>query len=96
MLDALVNQRIPYPMKIQPHYLDIQSLNQAAINYTYEVSKISAAALPLVSDVYQLLESGSAMGFGCGPILVSKNEISSHQLDKFSIAIPEKTMNFLF
>ncbi|MEP7322024.1 MAG: 1,4-dihydroxy-6-naphthoate synthase [Saprospiraceae bacterium] len=98
MMDAFVHHKIPHSIPLQTHFLDIQALNSAALNHQYAVSKISVATLPLISDQYQLLESGAAMGFGCGPILVSKKEIRPDEMEKLMFAIPGKntTAHYLF
>jgi 1,4-dihydroxy-6-naphthoate synthase len=53
-----------------------------------------------VANSYVLLDSGSALGFGVGPLLISKREISIAELKEnpsFKIGIPGKytTANFL-
>jgi 1,4-dihydroxy-6-naphthoate synthase len=98
MMDAFVHHRIPHSIPFQTHFLDIQALNNAALHHKYAISKISVATLPLISDHYQLLESGAAMGFGCGPILVSKKDIHPDEMEDLTFAIPGKntTAHYLF
>lgn len=98
MMDALVHHRVEHPFSITTHLLDIQLLNESAIHGIYDVSKISAATLPLVEDTYQLLESGAAMGFGVGPILVSKKKLSPSEITNCAIGIPgqQTTAHYLF
>lgn len=98
MMDALVHHRISHPYHLSTHLLDIQQLNESAINAQYDVSKISAATLPLIENTYQLLESGAAMGFGVGPILVSKYKLSAEKLTNCTIGIPGQntTAHYLF
>ena len=48
---------------------------------------------------YQLLDAGSALGYNCGPLLISKSPIASDALNRnLRIAIPGKytTANLLF
>jgi len=42
----------------------------------------------LVSDKYQILNSGSALGRGCGPLIISKSSLSLDDLKDKTIAIP--------
>lgn len=69
---------------------DIQSLNKDAMEGRYEVSAISFAAYPYVSDRYKLMPCGASMGDDYGPILVAREKLSSEDLKKARIAIPGK------
>lgn len=51
---------------------DVETLNDAAERGTYELTKISYGALPRLGSRYRVLRSGGALGYGCGPLLVSK------------------------
>jgi len=53
-----------------PHIDDVEALNTAAFNKRYQITKLSFYAYLLLKNDYELLDSGSALGFGCGPILV--------------------------
>ncbi|HNR08759.1 MAG TPA: 1,4-dihydroxy-6-naphthoate synthase [Saprospiraceae bacterium] len=98
MMDALVNRKLPSGPDLKVHLMDIQQLNQAAVAATFDVTKISVAAYPLVSDQYELLDAGAAMGFGCGPLVVAKTALKEKDLDRLKIAIPGRhtTANYLF
>lgn len=50
---------------------DVQELNAAAFASRYQVTKLSAAAWLRLKDRYELLDSGGALGFGCGPLVVT-------------------------
>jgi 5,8-dihydroxy-2-naphthoate synthase len=52
---------------------DIESLNQRARNKELDVSAVSIHAYAYLADDYALLNSGSSMGDGYGPRLVSKS-----------------------
>ena len=69
---------------------DIQSLNKEAVQGTYDVTAISFAAYPNISDKYMLLPCGSSMGEGYGPIVVSATKLSLADLSSIRIAIPGK------
>jgi len=49
---------------------DIESLNRAALNGTYDISAISFHAYPHVADQYLLLSCGASVGDGYGPLVV--------------------------
>ena len=52
-------------------FADVQSLNEGAQSGDYDIVKISYGNLWNVQDKYGLLYSGGAMGYGCGPLLLS-------------------------
>ncbi len=73
MFDALVNDRIEHDgVRFATSYFDIEELNRAVRAGEPDVCKISYAVWPAVSDRYTLLESGSALGRGNGPLLVRR------------------------
>ena len=78
-------------------FADIEELNKLAIEEEIDVCKISYNAYPLVAEKYQILDSGSALGRNCGPLLIAKNKISENRFSKITVAIPGKntTANFL-
>ena len=76
---------------------DIEQLNRAATEQEFDVVKISYAHYPKVSQAYQILTAGSAMGFGNGPLLVSRRKIYPDEVPHLLIAIPgvDTTANML-
>jgi 1,4-dihydroxy-6-naphthoate synthase len=52
-------------------FADVQSLNEGAQAGDFDIAKISYGNLWNVQDRYGLLYSGGAMGYGCGPLLLS-------------------------
>jgi len=79
---------------------DVEALNQKAKTGSVDITKLSYHALGHFSHDYQLLPSGSALGFGCGPLLISKQHLSENdiELKQLNIAIPGiyTTANYLF
>jgi 1,4-dihydroxy-6-naphthoate synthase len=76
---------------------DVEELNQKAFRSELDVTKLSFHAFAhLISD-YQLLNSGSALGQNCGPLLVSKLPQLNARNSEIQVAIPGKytTANFL-
>ncbi|MBR4952808.1 MAG: 1,4-dihydroxy-6-naphthoate synthase [Alistipes sp.] len=73
MFDAIVNKRIDlegYTFDVEYH--DIEQLNERVLSGEAEVSKCSTALLRAVGERYRLLDSGSALGRGNGPLLVRR------------------------
>lgn len=70
------------------HYADIQDLNRAAINGKYDIIKASFAAYPFFEKEYELLHSGAALGFGVGPVLISKLPEKKISIADSKIALP--------
>ncbi|MCB1138840.1 MAG: 1,4-dihydroxy-6-naphthoate synthase [Leptospiraceae bacterium] len=60
----------PDQPEFEPVFLDIQELNQAAENGSYELTKLSCYAYLGLQDKYTMLPAGGALGRGCGPLLV--------------------------
>ncbi len=72
--------------RFKPHLYDVEELNLKASNETYHVTKLSFFAYLKLKQHYALLDSGSALGYGCGPLLVAGNP--DINLDEARIAIP--------
>ena len=69
---------------------DIQSLNEMAIEEKLDITAISLAAYPTISDKYAILSSGASMGYKYGPLVVAKKRFTLEELKKKLIAIPGK------
>ena len=98
IFDAMVNGRIDTEgLRFQLHLADVEELNQLGFSNTLDISKVSYHAFAYLSASYQLLTAGSALGFGNGPLLISKHKIFPDELDGLKIAIPGKytTANLL-
>ncbi|EAI4428693.1 S-ribosylhomocysteine lyase [Campylobacter lari] len=54
--------------------LDIQTLNELALENIYDVSAISFALYPLIASEYALLKTAVSFGEGYGPKLVKKKD----------------------
>lgn len=73
MFDAIINRRIDLDgFEFDVEYLDIEQLNQAALGRRADITKCSTAILPYIAEHYSLLDSGSALGRGNGPLLVRR------------------------
>jgi 1,4-dihydroxy-6-naphthoate synthase len=69
---------------------DVETLNEWALAGRLDVTKLSFHALGHVLDQYVLLMAGSALGRGCGPLLVARENFSVAALPGLTIAIPGK------
>ncbi len=69
---------------------DIQTLNEMAIDEKLDITAISLAAYPTISDKYAILSSGASMGYKYGPLVVAKERFPLEELKKKLIAIPGK------
>lgn len=67
---------------------DVETLNQLALKGELDVSKVSYHALGHIRDEYTLLRSGSALGRGCGPLLVAAENLEPADLRGRTIAVP--------
>lgn len=75
---------------------DIQSLNVDAVNEVYDVTAVSFGMYPRIADKYALLSSGSSIGDGYGPIVVSKEPLAPADIEDTLVAIPgENTSAFV-
>ena len=86
--DALVHGRIAAPFTAVPALHDIEELNALARDGRYELTKLSIGALAGVRDRYTLLRSGGALGHGCGPLVVAREQASLGDAALGRIAIP--------
>jgi 1,4-dihydroxy-6-naphthoate synthase len=98
IFDALVHGRIDTEGLEFDYFLaDVEELNKRAFSSDVDITKISTHAFAYASVNYLILDSGSALGYHNGPLLVSKKLIDTDQLCKVRIAIPGRytTANLL-
>jgi 1,4-dihydroxy-6-naphthoate synthase len=89
MFYALATHKLPTPGYKYTHVLsDIQSLNEAALTETYDVTAISFAAYPTLRDKYILLDCGASFGENYGPIVVSSKSMKPTELAGKRVAVP--------
>jgi len=67
---------------------DVETLNRLALAGELDMTKVSYHALGHIREEYALLRSGSALGRGCGPLLVAREEIPLNELHDRPIAVP--------
>ncbi|MES1213959.1 MAG: 1,4-dihydroxy-6-naphthoate synthase [Bacteroidota bacterium] len=101
IFDALVNHKIDTEgFSFEAVLEDVETLNQWTLQSKLDITKLSFPAFFQSTGNYVLLGSGSALGKGVGPLLVTKNEKSptEDEIINSSIALPGKntTANLLF
>ena len=67
---------------------DVETLNKLARAGELDVSKVSYHAFGHIREEYALLRSGSALGRGCGPLLVAAEKCDPRALRGRTIAVP--------
>jgi 1,4-dihydroxy-6-naphthoate synthase len=67
---------------------DIDVLNAAALAGEADIVKMSFHAYGHVRDRYCLLRSGGALGRGCGPLVVAREQLTREALAERTVAIP--------
>lgn len=89
IFDALVNKKIDTgEIDFEPVPEDVETLNQWALNGKLDITKLSFPAFFQSLDKYVLLNSGSALGKGVGPLLVKAPELDVNNVADHSILIP--------
>lgn len=99
IFDAMVNGRInTEDLEFDFFIADVEELNRRVFAAEPDISKISCHAYAHAAEDYLILDSGGAMGYGSGPLLVSKRPIDMVNPEKLHIAIPGiyTTANLLF
>lgn len=76
--------------RLEPVFEDVETLNKMAREGALEITKISFHAYGYLRDVYRLLKSGSALGRGCGPLVVVQQGREDLDLSTAKVAIPGK------
>jgi len=75
---------------IEHELRDIQTLNEAAFQGTYEITALSFHAYAHLAERYDLMPSGASFGDGYGPVVVARQPCSREALAGRRIAIPGK------
>ena len=92
--DAIPTEGLQYGTRIE----DVETLNQMAFNGDLDITKLSYHAYLKLRDKYTLLRAGSALGFGCGPLVIARQPLTEDQLLNGRIAVPGEntTAHMLF
>jgi 1,4-dihydroxy-6-naphthoate synthase len=86
---ALLHKKISTGgVEFEPVIADVEQLNQMAKSGVLDVTKLSFAAYRHFQDTYRMLDAGSALGDGCGPLVISKRKIQRNEIGRCSVALP--------
>jgi len=86
---GLVSGKIQLPgYQVREELHDVETLNQMAFNNVLDVTKLSFLAWLMVKDRYQLLSSGGALGYGCGPVVIGLRPLDREDMRGCRIALP--------
>jgi 1,4-dihydroxy-6-naphthoate synthase len=89
MFYALATHKLATPGYKYTHVLsDIQTLNEAALTETYDVTAVSFAAYPSLRDKYVLLDCGASFGENYGPIVAASKSMKKEDLAGKRIGVP--------
>lgn len=106
IFDAMIHQKIDTEgLSFEVAYEDVETLNQKAFRAELDITKLSYHAYAYLTDNYVLLHSGSAIGFGVGPLLICNKpeylqegiESLTSRIKGLRVGIPGRytTANFL-
>jgi 1,4-dihydroxy-6-naphthoate synthase len=88
---ALVRGKVRVPgIEFQERLFDVETLNTMAFGGELDITKISFHAFGYLRERYALLRSGSALGRGCGPLIVARPDVRLSDLARSVVAIPGK------
>ena len=101
IFDALVNHKIDTEgFEFDVVLEDVQTLNEWALARKLDITKLSFPAFFQSLDCYHLFNSGSALGKGVGPLLITNTakEISEEDVNNGQIILPgiNTTAHLLF
>lgn len=99
IFDALVHKKIDLEgLDFDFRMEDVETLNNLALKGQADMIKVSFHAYLYLHQTYVLLQSGSALGRGNGPLLIAKKAIPPESIPWHTIAIPGEytTAHLLF
>ena len=100
IFDALIHHKIDTEgFDFDVYYEDVERLNQKAFKGELDITKLSYHAYAYALRHYVLLDAGSALGFGVGPLLICKKPelVEGFRTANHKVGTPGKytTANFL-
>ncbi|NJD53589.1 MAG: 1,4-dihydroxy-6-naphthoate synthase [Candidatus Methanoperedens sp.] len=87
---AMTHNKLSPDLEFSETLKDVETLNRLALQKVFDVTKASFHGFGFLRDDYCLLHSGSALGRGCGPLIVARNGTGQQELSSKKIAIPGK------
>ncbi|MFD1164135.1 menaquinone biosynthesis family protein [Sphingobacterium daejeonense] len=92
IFDALIHDKINCEgLQFHVEYHDVETLNAKAFRGDLDITKLSYHAFAYAVEDYELLDAGSALGFGVGPLLICKDKDLAAELSQYvGKDLPEK------
>jgi 1,4-dihydroxy-6-naphthoate synthase len=86
------------PARFTTQLHDVETLNQMAFEGRLDITKLSFFAYLKCKADYQLLGSGAALGYGCGPVVVAKKPLKAADMAAARVVLPGEwtTAHLLF
>lgn len=84
----LIHENVSTQFSIKEELHDVEKLNEYAKERKFDVTKLSFFAYFHVLEGYALLNSGAALGRGCGPLLVKKKGKDLKRVKGETILVP--------
>lgn len=89
IFDAILHHRINTEGLTFRHQMhDVETLNRMALSGEADMIKVSYFTFLMARQNYLLLDSGSAMGFGNGPLLISKKKFTIEDMKNLKVLVP--------
>jgi len=83
IFDALIHHKIDTKgLDFEVEYHDVETLNLKAFQGELDITKLSYHAFAYAVEDYELLDAGSALGFGVGPMLITKDPMMAKSLQQ--------------
>jgi 1,4-dihydroxy-6-naphthoate synthase len=76
----------PFDFAIQLH--DVQTLNEQVMADAFDISKVSFHTYLRARGQYALLNTGAALGFGCGPLVIAQRADALDTPASARVAVP--------
>ena len=96
IFDALVHHKVDTEgLEFEVVFADVEQLNKWALHGKLDITKLSYNAFTHCVNDYVLLDSGSALGNNCGPLLIKKRNTILTTKSKIAIPGEYTTANML-
>lgn len=99
IFNALVHGMVPVPgCAVREELHDVETLNRMAFENRLDVTKLSFHAWLMVKENYQLLSTGGALGYGCGPVAIAREPMAREDMARCRVVLPGQwtTAHLLF
>ncbi|MFQ5561089.1 MAG: 1,4-dihydroxy-6-naphthoate synthase [Nitrospinota bacterium] len=91
IFDAMIHGKVDTEgITFNPFFADVEELNQRAFTQEFLVTKMSYFSYAFLTNTFVALNSGSALGEGCGPLLICHPDAYTKPVHSLKTAIPGK------